>query len=228
MTSRIEPAPILTARPLSVAVVTNVRLYRDALAQTLSANTSLRLVDADTRPDGNFGAPGEPRPDVILADAQQVCESDLVARVRQRLPAARVIAFGVAENENDVMACARAGACGIVLRSASGDDLVAVITGVVRNELPCSPRLAAILFAALRHQPDPRELATSTLTTREAEVLALIQEGCSNKEIARRLFIEVATVKNHVHNIFEKLGVSRRAAAVAALHRRRLTAESEH
>ncbi|MGH7467329.1 MAG: LuxR C-terminal-related transcriptional regulator [Longimicrobiales bacterium] len=213
----------MTARPLAVAVVTNVRLYRDALAQTLGAHAGLHVVGMSTSQDWEFGVIGESRPDMILADAQLVCESDLVMRVRELLPATRVIAFGVGESEADVIACARAGACGIVLRSASGEDLCAVIAGVARNELPCSPRLAAILFSALRHQPGPPAFATGALTSREHEVLSLIEEGCSNKEIARRLFIEVATVKNHVHNIFEKLGVSRRAAAIAAAHRHKLT-----
>ncbi|MGH7467355.1 MAG: hypothetical protein ACRENP_05150 [Longimicrobiales bacterium] len=109
----------MTARPLAMAVVTNVRLYRDALAQTLSANAALQLVGMSTRQDWEFSVIGESRPDVILADAQLVCESDLVARVRELLPATRVIAFGVGESEADVIACARTGACGIVLRRAA-------------------------------------------------------------------------------------------------------------
>jgi DNA-binding NarL/FixJ family response regulator len=208
----------------SVAVVTNVRLYRDALAQTLSAHARVHVLELSTRHDWEFSWLLDIRPDVVLADAPLVCDTDLVRRVEGLVPGTRVIAFGVAENESDVIACARAGASGVVLRSASGDELIAVVAGVCRNELPCSPKLGALMFTALRRQPDPHELATTTLTSREAEVLTLIEQGCSNKEIARRLFIEVATVKNHVHNIFEKLGVSRRAAAIAAAHRQRVAA----
>jgi DNA-binding NarL/FixJ family response regulator len=66
------------------------------------------------------------------------------------------------------------------------------------------------------------------LTAREREILRLIDDGCSNKEIAQRLSIEVTTVKNHVHHILEKLGVRRRAEAAAALRRRRHQAETHH
>ncbi len=211
----------MSSRTLAVAIVTRVRLYRDALAQTLGSSAALCIVGSSRRQDWELAWLADARPDIVLADAPLVCETDVVRRILALLPQARVIAFGVPESEADVVACARAGARGVVPRSATGEELLAVVDGVARDELPCSPRLGAIMFAALRNHPEPRDAVASLLTSREAEVFDLIEQGCSNKEIGRRLYIEVATVKNHVHNIFEKLGVSRRAAAIAVAHRRR-------
>src|SRR5439155_827652 len=102
-------------------------------------------------------------------------------------------------------------------REASIDDLVTVIESVARGEAICSPRVAAGLLrrvAALAagHGGD---LPRAQLTNREREIVRLIDNGLSNKEIARALGIEVATVKNHVHNILEKLQVHRRGEAAA-------------
>jgi two-component system nitrate/nitrite response regulator NarL len=98
-----------------------------------------------------------------------------------------------------------------------------VVRSVTRGETLCSPRIAATLFrrvaalAADRRVGDERTLRR--LTRRERQIVDLIADGLSNKEIAHRLQIEFATVKNHVHNILEKLQVTRRADAVAALRR---------
>jgi len=99
------------------------------------------------------------------------------------------------------------------------DDLVNTIHSVARGELLCSPRIAATLFRALHAQgsrPDGDRLAL-TLTAREREIAPLIDRGLSNKEIAAQLRIEVATVKNHVHNLLEKLQVASRGEAAARL-----------
>ncbi|HEY0671261.1 MAG TPA: response regulator transcription factor [Longimicrobiales bacterium] len=207
---------------ISVAVVTDVRLYRDALEQILRSCDAIHVHDFTAGTTSNLDWLKEVRPCIVLADGALVCETDFVTRVRAAQSDTRVIAFGVPENETDVLACARAGAHGIVLRSASSGELIDVVLGVHRGELPCSPRLGALLFAALAQLPERSDAAATALTSRETEVLSLIEQGCSNKEIARRLFIGIPTAKNHVHNILEKLGVPRRSAAIAALHQRKL------
>jgi DNA-binding NarL/FixJ family response regulator len=93
--------------------------------------------------------------------------------------------------------------------------LIATLASVVRDEMACSPRIAAALLRrvaslAVERSPWP---SGARLTARELEVLGLIDEGLSNKQIAGRLCIELATVKNHVHNILEKLQVGRRSEA---------------
>jgi DNA-binding NarL/FixJ family response regulator len=104
------------------------------------------------------------------------------------------------------------------------DDLTATITSVSRDELLCSPRVAAALLRRVGALANGvrRPHATDGLTSRECEILGLIKEGLSNKEIAVRLHIEVATVKNHVHNLLEKLQVASRAEAASRLDARPL------
>jgi DNA-binding NarL/FixJ family response regulator len=107
---------------------------------------------------------------------------------------------------------------GFVEREAELDELVASVECAARGEASFPPRIATTLLrrisslAMRRASPEP-----NSLTARERQIVQLIAEGLSNKEIGTRLFIEVATVKNHVHNILEKLQVKRRDDAVARL-----------
>lgn len=103
-------------------------------------------------------------------------------------------------------------------RTGSVHDVIDVISAVARGEARCSPRIVGSLLrriaalAAERHA-SAQGAAIGGLTAREAEILALLQQGLSNKMISRRLGIELATVKNHVHAVFGKLGLRRRAEA---------------
>jgi len=136
-------------------------------------------------------------------------------------PELKVVALGVPEVEPHILACAEAGVTAYVPREGSLDDLVATLKGVAVGEMRCSPRIAASLFrrvatlALERHA----ERATGRLTVRETEILKLVDEGLTNKEIARRLYIELPTVKNHMHNILEKLQLRSRREAAAWMRR---------
>jgi len=121
-----------------------------------------------------------------------------------------------------VIACAEAGVSGYVTREASLDELTGVVESVARGESPCSPRISALLLRRVAETAGRRTEtdAARRLTRREAEIVGLIDEGLSNKQIAGRLSIELATVKNHVHSILEKLQVERRAEAAARVRSR--------
>jgi two-component system nitrate/nitrite response regulator NarL len=129
------------------------------------------------------------------------------------LPALRIVAVAVAELETDVIACAEAGICGYVAQSGTVEDLVGALLRALTGELICSPRVAALLFGRLAalsagRQPSP---ADDQLTQRERQIAELIARGLQNKEIARHLCLGHATVKNHVHNILQKLNIQRRS-----------------
>jgi two-component system nitrate/nitrite response regulator NarL len=163
---------------------------------------------------------GEAKPDVAVVDAA-LLNADVVRALLEQSPGTRIIAFGVADDWDDVQACAATGVAGFVTRNSSVADLVQAVHSARRGELICSPRIAALMFERMRtgenrSEPQVQERA---LTTREREICELLERGLSNKEIARRLFIEQATVKNHVHNILEKLQVTRRGEAAATLRR---------
>lgn len=201
----------------SVLIVAEIRLYREGLADMLRAEPGIELVGVAAGVDQAVRALHEQRPDVVLLDVAVSENAWLVRALVAAVPGTRVVALAVPEVEQDVLACAEAGVAGYVTREGSIEDVVAAVQAVARGEVLCSPRMAASLFqrvATLALERSPASIETR-LTGRELEILDLIDQGLSNKEIARRLTIELSTVKNHVHNILDKLNVSRRAEAAA-------------
>jgi two-component system, NarL family, nitrate/nitrite response regulator NarL len=202
-----------------VLIIADIRLFRDGLALMLGQQHGLELAGAvaDSREAEEYLRSGGV--DVVLLDMAGPESEFAIRRLTSAHPQTPVVALGVPEDERHVIACAEAGAAGYVPREGSVADLAAAVRGAAASELICSPRVAAglmrrigALSAERGHEPGAR---TRRLTSREAEILGLIGEGLSNKEIARRLCIELATVKNHVHNILDKLQVRRRSEAVA-------------
>ncbi|MBB2487896.1 response regulator transcription factor [Mitsuaria sp. WAJ17] len=131
-----------------------------------------------------------------------------------------VLAFALCEeDESAVLSCAKQGARGFLSHDAPIDELLAAVETVLQGGIHCSPHLTRLfmLRAAGSSVAGPGPTLPTALTAREQEVLTLIARGLSNKEIARDLGIESATVKNHVHHLLEKLNVRRRSQA-AALH----------
>jgi two-component system, NarL family, nitrate/nitrite response regulator NarL len=206
---------------IRVLIVTDIRLYREGLAQILGRAERLEVAGAVARCEEALASIARAAPDVVLVDLGVPDSVATIGAIRIAAPNVVVVALAVAEVEGDVLACAEAGAAGYVPREASVDDLVAVLQSVVRGEAICSPRIAATLFRRVAALSAARGSAPSLLglTVREREILRILDHGFSNKEIAQRLGIEVATVKNHVHNILEKLKVHRRAEAAARIRK---------
>lgn len=156
-------------------------------------------------------------PTVVLLN---ICTRDSSTLLQVSLdinPDVKVIVFGLdTDRELELVACAEAGVAGLHLRSESFDHLLALVRGAGRGEAQCSGEVSAILLRrvyAFAAQANP-DLKTDSLTTRESEVLALIELGMSNQQIASRLSLTLHTVKNHVHSLLTKLGVGSRADAV--------------
>jgi two-component system, NarL family, nitrate/nitrite response regulator NarL len=206
---------------IRILIVAEIRLYREGLAGMLRAEAAdeIDVVATANGADDAVRALRELAPDIVLLDMAPD-NAWLVRALTAAVPGTRVVALAVPENEAEVLACAEAGVAGFVTRDASVEDVVAAVEGAARGEVLASPRMVATLFeriATLALERSPQSIE-SRLTARELEILDLVDQGLSNKEIARRLTIELSTVKNHVHNIFEKLNVSRRSEA-SARHR---------
>lgn len=159
-------------------------------------------------------------PDVALIDIGMLDMGGLeVTRIlHSDLPKVKVIILGLVDLTDEIIECIEAGAKGYVLKEASFEHLVETILLVHQNETFCSPRMAASVFSRIAEltgkakeklPPD-----SVKLTARELDVINLIAEGLSNKEIAQQLFIETQTVKNHIHNILDKLQLHKRFEAV--------------
>ena len=204
-------------------IATDIRLYREGLARILASEPKLTVVDTAADAAGTLRLARERAPDIALIDMVMPYSVGTVRDIMRTMPGVKIVALGVREDEHDLIACAEAGVAGYVSRDASVADLVAALERVGRGELLCSPQTAATLWrrvAALASSGSRAVVSPEGLTPREREIGALLEAGLSNKDIAVRLGIEVATVKNHVHNLLEKLHVHRRAQAVARLQGR--------
>lgn len=202
---------------IRVLIVAHIRLYREGLAQMLQEERRIAVVGTAVGADEAVLALREHEPDVVLLDMAIPDNVWLVRALVAAVPGTKVVALAVPEVEREVLACAEAGVAGYVTREGSVEDVVEAVESVARGEMLCSPRMAATLLQrvatlALERSPESIE---ARLTRRELEILDLIDQGLSNKEIARRLTIELSTVKNHVHNVLEKLNVNRRGEAAA-------------
>jgi two-component system nitrate/nitrite response regulator NarL len=202
-----------------VLIVIGVRLYREGLAQLLDARKELTIVGSESTGRDAIERLNETAPDVALVDMNIPDIHEISTVLAQRAPRIPLVAIGIGNSDWDVLKCAELGATGYIACESSVEQLAAAVHSAADGELTCSAGTAAILIrrlselAAERHSID----SVGLLTRREREVAALMCTDLSNKDIATRLHIELATVKNHVHNILDKLRVHRRAEAVRLL-----------
>ena len=224
---------------MRVFLISRLTLHREGLAEVLERRDGIDVVgtcaDPDAVPLTVTAANGGDRTIVVL-DAGGFDVTEVAPRLA-RAVSGPVLAINVPVSEREVIACAEAGIACCLTAEASIEDLVAALFSVARGEAPCSPWTAAVLtrrVAALARERRPAPAvpvpadppASATLTLRELQVVELVDQGLSNKEIASRLCIELPTVKNHVHRILEKLGVRRRAEAAALLREGRAVGAS--
>jgi DNA-binding NarL/FixJ family response regulator len=211
---------------IRVLVVAEIRAYREALMQVLALRQNIEVLGTAATSAAAAAMLGGSVATVVLLDVSGDGAIEAARCLRRKGPSISIVALGLGDEPEHVIACAEAGIAGYVPRDGSLADLVRAIEGAPRGEMACSPRIAGHLLrhvARLADQLGPPEPQPIGLTAREAEILELIDDGLSNKEIARRLVIEIPTVKNHVHHILEKLHVRGRAEAAAQFRRGRIT-----
>jgi DNA-binding NarL/FixJ family response regulator len=204
---------------IRIVIVGSIRLYREGLAQLLSQYDGVAIAGAVPDAATALATLQQLAPDVVLLDMATPDSHRLARELHERAPGVPFVAIGISGSDDDLLACAETGAAGCVTREASVDELVAAARRARLGEPAYSPRTVAQLVRRLADLSRERISlgAPSRLTPRESEIAALLAQNLSNKEIARRLRIEVATVKNHVHNLLEKLNIHRRAEAAGAL-----------
>jgi two-component system, NarL family, nitrate/nitrite response regulator NarL len=195
---------------IRVFIVARVRLYREGLATMLPRRDGIAVVG--TAESWETGADDVRRlsPDIVLIDMALADGSNAIREVVAGTDGVKVVALAVPEGEREVIAYAEAGVSGYVTREQSLDDVVAAVESAARGQVACSPRVAAALLHRVTALSNAGPGGDSRLTQRESQIATLLDEGLSNKEIAQRLCIERTTVKNHVHNILEKLEVRSR------------------
>jgi two-component system, NarL family, nitrate/nitrite response regulator NarL len=193
-----------------VFLIADVRVHRDLLAAALADEDGI-VVAGSAHGDVACMAVGWSHADVILVDGESLAGPGKIRALAAAAPGAKIVVTGLREDESGVVDLVEAGIAGYATVEQPLGELAAVVAAAADGVLQCSPRVSAALaervaaLAAVRQQSNGH-----ALTPREREIASLIADGLSNKQIARRLSIEPATVKNHVHNILKKLGVSRR------------------
>lgn len=201
-----------------VFIVSGIRLYGEGLAQMVSRDGRLRVTGVAATLDALPSAVSDDRADVILLDLAVDGALEALRRLAQQPGAPKAVALGLTGDASQILACAEAGIAGYVCRDSSLDDLVRAIAGAVCGELDCSPHIAgALMWRIGRLAARPPAQDGIFLTPRQTQVARLLERGLTNQEIGEQLHIEVSTVKIHLHNIFEKLGVHYRGQAVAKM-----------
>jgi two-component system nitrate/nitrite response regulator NarL len=201
---------VCAERPTRVAIVAGTRVCAEALRSSLAEDRDVVVVETAVWRDGDTRVDGAT--DVVVVHLLDGVGVKALRALRERIDGARLVALGVPDDEVTVLAYAEAGASAYLPRDASLDELRSIVKSAARGEALSSPRIVAALFERLADLASVTRSANG-LTPRELQIVRLVGENLSNKEIAEHLCLEVSTVKNHVHNALKKLGVSRRADA---------------
>jgi len=203
--------------PVRILLVDDQLLFRKGLRALLEDEEDMEVVGEASDGAQAVDRARSAKPDVVLMDINMpVCNGVEATRmIKAELPETKVIALTVSDEDNDLFEAIKSGASGYLLKDLRPEELFDLIRGVLREETPISPVIAGKLLTEFRRRPwrDPTDTAGWDLTPRELEVLQLVTEGLSNAEISARLFIVEGTVKNHLHNILEKLHLENRLQA---------------
>jgi two-component system nitrate/nitrite response regulator NarL len=214
------------AERAGVLIITPIRLYSDGIAHFLRASPAVDVLGTAAQGMTTIELAVRLGPDVILLDMALEDSRETSRALRAALPRTAIVALAVPESAGYVLGCAEAGISGYVPREGSLEELLTAVIRAANGEAVCSPPIVGSLFrrvAALAAMEPPVPVVPAppvpALTARQAEIVALIDDGLSNKQIARTLCIELPTVKNHVHAILEKLGARTRGEAAATARR---------
>jgi DNA-binding NarL/FixJ family response regulator len=199
----------------SVAIVEDNALMRKSLRQWIEAAPDTHCVSACATAEEALAELPRLKPDVVLMDIHLPGQSGIActARLKEQLPSVQVIMLTVYRNHELIFQALQAGACGYLLKRSNPDQLLRAIAEVRSGGAPMTSEIARLVVEAFQKKPVGPTPAEG-LTHRESEILALLSEGLSNKEIAERVDISYDTVRAHLRHIYEKLHVRGRTEAV--------------
>ncbi|RDB42438.1 DNA-binding response regulator [Halomonas sp. DQ26W] len=201
--------------PIRVVIADDHPLLRESVARTLGAEHGFTVMAQAARGDEAVVAVRHHQPDVVLLDISMRGGGggglDAIEAINAASPATRVVMLTASEDEDDLLEAFRRGASSYVLKGVSAVELRHIVRLAAAGEAYVSPDLAAHMLVDLA-EPTPAQ-GLEALTPREAEILALLGDGLTNREIAERLMIAEKTVKHHMTSILHKLQVRNRLEA---------------
>lgn len=217
----------MTDGRIRILVIDDHPMFREGVSRSLAEQPDLIVCGEGASADAAIRLDRELKPDIILLDLSMPGGGLHALRVIfEQSPEAKIIVLTASETDEDVLHALKAGARGYVLKGVGASTLIEIVHGVVAGESYVSPSLAARILAELRttgagaavnaggaSAQDP----LSSLTRREEEILKLVSEGNSNKEVARRLNLQEKTIKHHMTRILQKLKVRNRTEAAMLL-----------
>ena len=209
---------------IRILVIEDNRVLRDGITTMLNDQTDMYV--AATIGSGNdvMLKASRIKPHVILMDVglKNLNESSVVESVRKEMPVSKVIGMGLMPSQADIVEFVEAGASGFILKDATIKEFLGTIRSVAQGVKVLPPSLTGSLFshvAELALKKGKGKIANAVrMTKREREIITLIADGMSNKEIAQQLNIATHTVKSHVHNIMEKLALHSRLQIAKYTH----------
>jgi two-component system, NarL family, nitrate/nitrite response regulator NarL len=209
------------ARPIRILLVNEIRLIGNVIAASLEDEPDFHIVACVTTPEEALNTIHENQVDIALVSTRLPDQGalSLTRSITEEAPNTKVLALGLTEEKTRVLRYVEAGAAGYILKDNSLEDLISIVRNAQEGKVFVSPQIAAAMMERLSDLAqiftgvDVGKTTEAGLTPRELEVLELIGKGLTNQQIAEKLVIELGTVKNHVHNILEKLNVSSREEA---------------
>lgn len=203
-------------KTITVLLADDHLVVRSGLKALLATQPGIKVVAEAASGEEALALVEQHGPAVVMMDLAMGAGMDgieAIKQLRQRNSGQAILVFTTYDSDADIVRAVDAGAMGYLLKDASPEEIFAAVRGAAHGKSVMSAPVASRLFQQLRN-PD------AILTPREAELLSLLTEGLSNRELGQRLFISEATVKTHLAHIYAKLGVETRSAAIATAIRR--------
>ena len=199
----------------TVAIIEDNKTMRETLVELINSTPEYKCICACPTSKEALAQVPKHHPDVALMDINLPDESGIActAQLTVKMPDLQVIMVTVYADTDLILQALKAGACGYILKRFRPEEIIQAVADVRAGGAPMTPEIARMLVRSFR-APSPAPSADG-LTTREAEILELLAEGLSNKEIADKKDITAGTVRNHLGNIFRKLHVRCRTEAAA-------------
>lgn len=208
---------------IRVALVDDHPLFRDGVANTLDREADFEVVAQGQDADDAVRIARNLLPDIMLVDISMPGGGiEAVREIASSCPVIKIIMLTVSENEDDVVDSLQAGAQGYILKGVSGPELLRIVRSVEHGESYLTPSLAVRVLADLRSDTfrgDEKKNLRADLSAREEQILELVAQALSNKEIGQKLTLSEKTVKHYMTNILQKLHVRNRVEAALLAHK---------
>ncbi len=207
---------------IRILVADDHPLFRQGVAMSLATVADFAVIGEAGTGEEAFALAAELLPDVLLLDITMPGEGGIAAarRITAAWPVVRIIMLTVSEDQDNLIAALKAGARGYVLKGVSARELSNAVRTVAEGDVYISPSLAGGILYEMTHAPTQQHDPLSSLTDREREILGLVADGLTNREIGEKLHLAEKTIKHYMTNVLQKLQVRSRveAALLAQKH----------